>query len=738
MQNTMNVMNVMNNNLRNEIFVEPIDGAYQLIMKKESEIFSKLDVNVNSLYSTYKSERIEDLIMPIVLDGHGDLELSNFIKVPNNYIIVTFQKDGRVVETLKTKSKDSCHCDNLYFYFIYHWMDFLQKLIHQSRQAGINFFELLNENIHIIENKLREISKSIYNDNLSEQLLNKTFVYYPDDLIQDTNIYYKNDDDLVKNLHGITDWHTFLEMCPSSEFLVNQKESGYHFKKNHIFKNYTRNIYYNQKLRKQIKLSEFLEYSVEKTGLSNKTRKGRIQHNKTKILFIITCRGYKESIKNLTFTLKSWIPENPFQYFFKDTLFTESNQILMNKINLFEIYKEVYSKKNLLIETRRNLNGQISNFSTFLYDYFAISLELARKDLVFLSYEDVYDIQKIIPSNSLNSNDYMNCYIPLRNSVNNIFYLNNNQNKASLHQSFFVPKNICGEITKYFIEEKTYLELLENDAFESLWNILSRKYIFNKWEILMKEYCEMTPEMSQHIQYMRKLFIYKRNTRNKYKTKHNNFFNHQALFSLDMNSFYAYFYYDSYDNLNYLDTWHNLRKANELIDAIKDKYVLLFDFSRISNIKKMYVPIFSVVYMHLLQLEDFPYLTPFEFAFVNYRWVDENGQSVLNELMQRKASELEIENTLKLYSNGTNAYLQNFYGKLEDYRQVFSKIIYPIQKFIGPFTSQNIRLETVLKLISQKYLLEIVHEPINTYRYIQTIPGFDVIYGKYLMDKYIE
>lgn len=708
----------MENNLIENIYVDPINEAFEMIKKKNKEIFSSLHVDMNVLYKKNELYKIRETLLPIVLDGHGDLEFNNFIRVPKNYIIITFQKDGRILETISTKQeKTNCQCDNLYFYYIYYWMDFLQEMVLLSRTRRKLFIDTMQENIELITSKLKKLSEFVFKYKTSEFLLQKTYVYYADDLIQDTNIYYDNDE---QNVHGITDWKKFMNKCPESKL-------GLTFNSGHIYKNYSRNLSQNEKKNKKIKLSDFLEYATEKTGLSTKTRKGQTQENITKILFVITCRGQQETVKDLSFTLKSWIqPENPFQYFLKDKMYIERNQLLSRNINLFEIYLDVFSKKKLLLDSEND--EIILPFSTFLYKYYSVSATLSNKDLLFIDYQDVVEIQKIFPDNTFS---FKGCFIPFRDSNNKLYQLNNNENEtipSLLKKSFYVPNNIVGDILIRFFKNKT-LDNVEFDlSFERLFNISSRKYIFEKWEKLIMQYCHISKD---YITYMKRKFVYMKPSR--IKEKYATYLETRPFLDVDISKYYDYFFYHNYDNLTNLDLWHEMKTAIELNDAIHDKDILIFDFSKLIPVKKEYEKIYSVVYFHSLLIQDFPYFSPFEFAFANYRWVNDNGISVLNELLGKNiTNNIEINNVLRMYRDGSKAYMQNFHGKLCDYKDIYKKIIVPM---INSSSFENKKMDKLMQTISALNLNNIIKEPYKMFRYIETIPAFDVIYGKYLLDK---
>jgi len=167
----------MENNLIENIYVDPINEAFEMIKKKNKEIFSSLHVDMNVLYKKNELYKIRETLLPIVLDGHGDLEFNNFIRVPKNYIIITFQKDGRILETISTKQeKTNCQCDNLYFYYIYYWMDFLQEMVLLSRTQRKLFIDTMQENIELITSKLKKLSEFVFKYKTSEFLLQKTYV----------------------------------------------------------------------------------------------------------------------------------------------------------------------------------------------------------------------------------------------------------------------------------------------------------------------------------------------------------------------------------------------------------------------------------------------------------------------------------------------------------------------------------------------------------------------------------
>lgn len=703
--------------------------------------FDNFDLKyLDKLLNEEKANEFEKKILPIVVTGHGVLHRNRFVKVPENYIIITFQRDGYILGIDYGRSKSSIErkCKNPNIQFLYFWIQYLQYCSHISSESGNDFLQVMKENIHILEGKIKKYRDEI--EPLFKNSSSNTYVFYPNDLIAESKFSIANDKSQKIRL-GITDWKTMLSEGSDTCFSGYENQE-YSLNENHLFQGFERGIAKKKTAHSKdiILLSELLNFMVEKTGLSTKTRKGSAQNKIYKVLFLISCRGFVRDITE-TFTLKPWIPANPFKNYLN-----ELQKLSKYKPQIDSKIKTIRDAIENVSTISKNIQIRLFDSSVFLYNYFYIAsmMLVFNFDTVGVSFTDVSNLQKMFPQNRMNKNNLLNVMIPFRDTHGELIKMNKtinpNQVNALIQNSYFVPPNVVGYIAMKGCFSGSMKSLVNTNYFDQMWNEKARKYIFEKWALQIEPYLEgMTRSKKyEYITNMRKYFVYKKEFRNidKYKMLNSLMF-YRGTGELVLNVPEVFDY--SLEELELVVI--NYKLHNRLRNSDKKIIYLKFPF-----IDKKHYPLWTAVYNYSLLLKDFPYETPFEYAFANYRWVDMTGKSIINELMDEpNSNDIYIEGICDLYRNGSKYYEYNFHGHIGKYREVIYNIIVPLQNiFIKHISDPLTTLEKLLKLYSYKVLVGLGSPfsesanfslPKHFLRYIETYDAIDVIYGKFLIDQ---
>lgn len=711
-------------------------------------LFDNFDLKyLDEVIDEKKAKDFENKVLPVVVSAHGVLERNRFVKVPENYIIVTFQRDGNILglDTGRSKSGIERKCKNPTIQFLYYWIQYLQYCANLSNESDVDIQTIIKDNIKMLDDKINKYRQEV--EPIFKNAPDATHVFYPNDVISDSKFSISNDTRQQLRL-GITDWKTMLTEGPETCFLGSDYDE-FALSEEHLFKGFERGIakkiihdQYDE-TQKNILLSELLNFMVEKTGLSSKTRRGTQQKKIYKVLFLISCRGFIRDLTN-TFTLKTWINPNPFKDYYNEfQKFSKYHDQIDKKLN--EIRQLVLNLKNI------SQPDQLKLFETskFLYKYFFVGAMITtlHGEYIGITLEDVYTLQKILPNNQMNRNNAINILVPVRNSEGQLIRMNHPMNPKNLNpllkNSFFIPPNVSGYIVNKGCLSGPIINLVNSIYYDLMWNQKSREYIFEKWAESIDPYLstEMTRlKRLEYVSNMKKLFVHKKEFRHidKYKMLNNPMF--VRGFGEMLLNVPDVFYYSLIELqsavLNY-KPFERIKKSN-----VETQY-LKFPF-----IDKSHWPLWTAVYNYSLLYKDFPYETPFEYAFANYRWVDEKGNSVINNLMNNPVSSsvYDIENLMEIYRSGFKHYEYNFHGLLGLYREFWINVFLPLQKIMSKYTVDNsVRLEYVMGTYSYKILISLVHAsnsmtsnfrlPKGFLRYIETFDGYDVICGKYLMEQ---
>lgn len=672
----------------------------------------------------------DDIVLPIVTIAHGMLFKERFIRVPENYIIITFVDDGWTldVDSGMPKKCTMRKCNNPLVQFIYFWIQYLQSISNENPELrGREYISLIKQNI----GRLNETMKQYRNEIglFSNKSIRKSVIYYPDDLICETNINLQNSE-LMKL--GTTEWKRILKN-PDMLFKQNTKENEFSLGDEHLFSGLEKRVV----KKKNMLLSNMLNYMVEKTGLTNRTRKSAKQKAIVKVLFVATCRGYSRMIQDeLSFSLKPWI-SNPFKQYARYLNTIRTNPYLSSVIKLDSLVKSTNDLKEFMKTKRTSI--ELASFSSFLYKYFCVGSNLfsLHHEFISITLEDVDNIQKLYVNNKLNKSNYLGVYIPLRNMLGNMVEMNSILNSrlpnAVFQNSFYIPKNISGYTIHLFLYDNGLFKLIDTPKYDMMWNENARKYIFEKWESNIEPYLSGTrTQKYEYITNMRKLFVYKKRFRGikEYTELYSLFYkNNRIPLNIPVPDVYKYTYEKLVEVM-----------SNELIYEPLTPYHSQIKYYKFKRIDKKFWPLWSAVYKYSLLFSEFPYETPFEFAFANYRWVDENGNSVINDIVSGEPS--YVERVMSEYKKGNIAISQNFFGHIGLYREVMQKILKPIlDVFIHVYPQQNeILLKNMMLLFSHNDLLMYIQpnkflEPYKkNIRYIETFHGLDVVYGQYNLD----
>ncbi len=614
-----------------------------------------------------KNIEMTKILEPIVAFGHGSIDISTFIKVPDDFIIATFINDGQIMCASEENSKSGYpKCMSSTSRFIYMWQEFLIHTIQLSKFQNKNIIDVIRNTSLDLNDQINLYLKEF--TPIYESEIQYSNIFFPGDIISDTIFDFNNDS---LNRLGICEFDKFIQ---ERDTLKSAHLPELNFREkhplSHIYdKFYTKNIY----------LGQLLDYIIEK-----------ISREKIKILFLFSCRVIENTSINNFLSYKPWEPKNPFKDFYKKLDKLSNNESLINfqkKSNSFMNKLQISPTvlyKNFCFGTQ-----DVSSHNTFYYmknimcciDYFDYIDESRTHQL--LKYSKVLGLQ-----------------IALRGMKGEILEMNNVGDK-----SFYLHDNVVGNVTWSYLQVDAIPSIISNSNYELLWNRQSRIHIFNLWKFKIISF--LKPKYTYvFIELMNHLFVYRK-------------YDSSFMKSIDT---YNKLYHDLNNHLlfNYRNFEFNLSKyfkdeyKNQLLEIYHKRH---FEFST-----------------HI-------YATPFEFSFVNYRFVDKNNNSIINNFSRKLFSNKNYNSSVYdlNYQLENIAFKQkyknkNFYGKIHMYLYAYQVLIEKLEYFCITYKLIGKNLKYIMDFYNYNFINYLMNKKRKYVpKYITYLDGIYVISSDYLL-----
>lgn len=609
-------------------------------------------------YKKYRN-RIEmnKVLESVVVFGHGSIDISTFIKVPDDFLIVTFIDDGKLLCDIESKSKSGYYpsCVSMSSRFIYMWQEYLLHSIQSAKFQNKKLLDVIRETSKDMNNQIDRYLNE-YVPFLETQPKHAN-LYFPGQLISDTKINFARD---KYTRLGVSSMEDFID---EKNTMKSTNLNEFSFPEHHIMSDFSKTF-----PTKKIYLGQLLDYVIEKTKETSE---------KTKVLFLFTCREIENTFINNFLTYKPWQISSPFKSYLEklDYLTNQNSQLFQSQLT--------------------KLDQEMKKKPKIIYEYFCFGSQestpsklLSKGQICCIDYKDFLEY------------DHKTSYylligipIPIRDMTGDLLEMNFTEFK-----SFFLPDNIVGEIIWSALQKNPISSIIKNKYFDILWNQRSRFFIFDRWlnetkKYLKKEYADT------YITFMAHLFIYKKIDNEMYMQNEiykNLFIELANIYLFNVHSFYEIF----------------------------KKYIIPEYFDKIRT---------DYYYYGKINENTDTFMTPFEYAIAKFRFVDENNSSLINSV--KSLDELQhVDGKILEYEKKKLYPLQNFYGKFEMYLYVYQVLLNKIENFC----ISNMLINKSIKYIMEFYNYQFVQyiqnkEKVYEPKHITYFDGSHVICGNYLL-----